>query len=347
VAGGHGFGIVGTGIIAATHARVVAELAGAELIAVTDTDSEAAARFAASYGGTAEPDLAALLARDDVDVVCVCVPSGLHAEIGIAAAQAGKHLVIEKPIDVTLAAADRLIDAVRTAGVTLTVISQHRFDPGLIELHDLIGNGSLGRLLLGESSTKWYRSQAYYDSAAWRGTWALDGGSLLNQGIHYVDLLLWMMGRVAEVTALTGTQTHEMEAEDIALALLKFRSGALGTLVSSTSVFPGFAQRLEVTGTGGTMVITDGEITHRGLTAEQAVSAPGPAGEASGASTPAIGDASHAAQFTDFLAAIDEGREPAVTAADGRAALEVALAVYASAKGGGPVTLPLATEGSR
>jgi predicted dehydrogenase len=338
----HGFGIVGAGSIAGTHAQAIAQLDGAELKTVTDLRADAARQFAGQHGCAVAADLDAMLSRDDIDVVSVCVPSGLHAEIGIRAAAAGKHLVIEKPIDVTLTAADQLIGAAKAAGVRLTVIAQHRFDPGLIELKSLIDAGALGRLLLGEASTKWYRSQAYYDSAAWRGTDTLDGGSLMNQGIHYVDLLLWAMGPVAEVTALTATQTHAMEAEDVALALLKFQSGALGTLVSSTSVFPGFAQRLEVTGTGGTIVVTDGEITHRGLTAEPTPAA-GPAMEATaaeGASTPAIGAASHAAQFADFLAAIDEDREPAVTAADGRAAVEVIQAVYASARTASAVRLP-------
>ena len=176
-----GFGIVGTGVIAAMHAAAIATLPDARLAAVTDVAAEAAAAFAATRGCAAEPSLDALLARPDVDVVCVCVPSGQHAEVGVRAARAGKHLAVEKPIDVTVAAADRLIEGARAAGVRLTVISQHRFDPGLIELKRLLGDGSLGRLVLAEASTKWYRTQAYYDSAAWRGTWAMDGGSLMNQ----------------------------------------------------------------------------------------------------------------------------------------------------------------------
>ena len=222
-------------------------------------------QFAGSHGCAAEPGLDALLARDDIDVVSVCVPSGLHAEVGIQAAAAGKHLVVEKPIDVSLAAADRLIDAADAAGVAMTVISQHRFDPGLVELRGLIDDGVLGRLVLGEASTKWYRSQGYYDSGPWRGTWALDGGSLMNQGIHYVDLLRWIMGPVTEVSAVCATQGHQIEVEDTALAVLRFSSGAVGTIVSSTAVFPGFAQRLEVSGTGGTVVVEDGEIVYRAL----------------------------------------------------------------------------------
>jgi len=203
------------------HAAAIATLPRARLVAVTDVAGGAAAAFAAARGCAAEPGLDQLLARPDVDVVCVCVPSGLHAEVGTRAAKAGKHLVVEKPIDVTLAAADRLIEAAHAAGVALTVISQHRFDPGLIELKRLLGDGALGRLVLAEASTKWYRTQAYYDSAEWRGTWAMDGGSLMNQGIHYVDLLRWCMGPVTEVTAVCATQAHQVEVEDTALATLE------------------------------------------------------------------------------------------------------------------------------
>ena len=149
----------------------------------------------------------------------MCVPSGLHAAVGVQAARAGKHLVVEKPIDVSLDAADRLIDAARAADVALTVISQHRFDPGLVELKRLLDDGALGRLVLAEASTKWYRTQEYYDGADWRGTWAMDGGSLMNQGVHYVDLLRWCMGPAAEVSAVCSTQAHQIEVEDTALAL--------------------------------------------------------------------------------------------------------------------------------
>jgi UDP-N-acetyl-2-amino-2-deoxyglucuronate dehydrogenase len=336
----HGFGIVGTGVIAAIHADAIAMVPGARLAAVTDVAVGAGAAFAAAHGCAAEPDLDALLARPDVDVVSVCVPSGLHAEVGVRAARAGKHLAVEKPIDVTLDAADRLIDAARAAGVALTVISQHRFDPGLIEAKRLIDEGALGRLVLGEASTKWYRTQAYYDSAAWRGTHAMDGGSLMNQGIHYVDLLRWCMGPVTEVTALCATQTHQIEVEDTSLAALRFSSGALGTIVASTSVFPGFAQRLEITGTEGTVTIEDGAIIRRAF-GRGAYEPGGPHGAAAAAgSKPAAVDvASHAAQLEDLLTAIEAGREPAVTGESGRATLEIICAVYESARTGRAVTL--------
>jgi len=339
-----GFGIVGTGVIAAMHAAAIATLPGARLAAVTDVAAGAAAAFAATRGCAAEPGLDALLARPDVDVVCVCVPSGLHAEVGVRAARAGKHLVVEKPIDVTLAAADRLIEAARTAGVALTVISQHRFDPGLVELKRLLGDGVLGRLVLAEASTKWYRTQAYYDSAAWRGTWAMDGGSLLNQGIHYVDLLRWCMGPVAEVTALCATQAHQVEVEDTALAIVRFGSGAVGTILSSTAAFPGFPQRLEVTGTDGTVIVEDGRIVRRAFGTQAGDAGPGDTGPGDGAigaaaDPAAIEVASHAAQIADLLAAIEEGREPAVDGQAGRDALEIVRAVYESARTGSPVRL--------
>ena len=343
-----GFGIVGTGIIAAMHADAIATLPGARLVAVTDADAGAAAAFAAPRGAAAERDLDALLARADVDVVCVCVPSGLHAEVGLRAVKAGKHLAVEKTVDVTLDAADRLIGAARTAGLALTVMSQHRFDPGLVEARRLIDEGALGRLVLGEASTKWYRGQAYYDSAGWRGTRAMDGGSLLNQGIHYVDLLRWLMGPVAEVTAVCTTQAHRIEVEDTSLAIVRFTSGAVGTIVSSTAVFPGFAARLEVTGTNGTVIIEDGRLVSRALrdgarpadAAPRPAAAPGTPAEPGTAADPAALDVSgHAAQLADLLAAIEEGCAPAVDGAAGRAALEIVCAVYESSRSGRTVTL--------
>ena len=347
---GHGIGIVGTGVIAATHAESIAAIPGARLVAVTDVVPERALAFAGTRGCAAEPSLDALLARDDIDVVSVCVPSGLHAQVGIQVAAAGKHLVVEKPIDVSLAAADRLIDAVDAAGVAMTVISQHRFDPGLVELRGLIDDGVLGRLVLGEASTKWYRSQGYYDSGPWRGTWAMDGGSLMNQGIHYVDLLRWTLGPVVEVSAVYATQDHKIEVEDTALAVLRFASGAVGTIVSSTAVFPGFAQRLEVSGTGGTVVVEDGEIVRSAFTSDspdpglRGTRLPRPASaEGAAANAAALGVASHVAQIADLLTAVEQGREPSVTGRIGREVLEVVLAVYESAREGRPVVLLDAT----
>src|SRR6202012_5335922 len=329
----YGFGVVGAGVIGAFHAAAIAMVPDARLVAATDGDPGRGEAFAGRHGCVAAPDLDALTGRDDVDVVAVCLPSGLHAEVGVRAAQAGKHLVVEKPIDVSLDAAGRLVEAA-AGGIPATVISQHRFDPGLIELRRLIEDGALGRLLLGQASTKWWRGQEYYDSAGWRGTWAMDGGALMNQGIHYADLLCWCLGPVAEVSAVTVTQAHDMEAEDCALATVRFTSGAVGTITATTSVVPGFPERLEISGTDGSAVVEDGVVVYREIRDQtNGTAAAGEAGGAGGAGVRAAGGGSaaanaadlgvraHAAQLADFVAAIEEGREPAVTAADARATL--------------------------
>jgi UDP-N-acetyl-2-amino-2-deoxyglucuronate dehydrogenase len=234
----------------------------------------------------------------------------------------------------------------------MTVISQHRFDTGLDELRRLLDSGALGALVLGETSTKWYRTQGYYDSAPWRGTWAMDGGSLMNQGVHYVDLLRWCMGPVTEVTAVCATLAHQVEVEDTALAIVRFASGALGTIVSSTAVYPGFSQRLEITGTEGTVVVEDGRIVSRALRAgppgpgepggpaDHVTASAGPAAADAAAHPGGIDPASHAAQIADLLRAIDQGRQPSVTGQSARDTLEIVCAVYQSARDGRTVVIP-------
>jgi UDP-N-acetyl-2-amino-2-deoxyglucuronate dehydrogenase len=342
----YGFGIIGCGVIAPTHAAAVRALPNADVIAVTDVVPDKAKTFADEHGVAWEAGLDALLARPDIDVVSVCVPSGLHAEVGIQAARAGKHLVMEKPIDISVAAADRLLDAADSAGVLLTVISQHRFDPGPRRLRELVDQGRLGRLTLGDAVIKWYRSQGYYDSGDWRGTWATDGGgALMNQGIHYVDLLCWIMGEVGEVTALCATQAHAIEVEDVALALLRFRSGAVGVLQASTAVYPGLPERLEISGTGGTVIVEAGEIRVLELVGEKGEAGaygrgPGPVSgpAATAAADPAaVAAAAHQAQLADFLAALGSERQPCVTGEEARTSLALISAVYESARTGRPV----------
>jgi len=348
-----GFGIIGCGVIAPFHARAIGELPNARLVAVADTVAERAEARGTEFGVDHGSDVDALLARPDVDAVSICVPSGQHAELGVRAAAAGKHVVVEKPIDVTLEAADRLIAACHEHGVGLTVISQHRFGPAVQRLRGLIDGGRLGRLVLGDAIVKWYRSQEYYDSGDWRGTWALDGGGcLMNQGVHYTDLLQWMMGPVDRVFAQTATAVHErIEVEDIAVAVLHFASGAVGVLQASTAVYPGLPERLEVTGTGGTVVIESGRMRACELKDEKGeTSAYGTklrtdqgAEENGGAADPAaISHAGHRFQIADLLEAVETGRQPAITGEEARKPLELILAVYRSAREGREVSLPLA-----
>lgn len=344
----HGFGIIGAGVIAPFHAMAIADLPNGRLVAVAD-DIPARARDVASQFEVKACDVDSLLDRSDLDVVCVCVPSGAHAEIGIRAAEAGKHVVVEKPIEVTIEAADRLIGACRDHGVVLSVISQHRWDPGVRDLKQLIDEGKLGRLVLGDAYVKWYRTQQYYESGAWRGTKKLDGGgAMMNQGVHYVDLLQWLMGPVEHVFARTGTLAHErIEVEDVATAVLAFGSGAVGVIECTTDAYPGFAEKLEVTGTGGTCMVESGEMKVRELKDEHGeTSAYGGRPQApadGGAADPAgISYAGHREQLRDVLEAIDTGRPPAIDGAEARKPLEIILAAYESARSGRDVTLPLA-----
>jgi UDP-N-acetyl-2-amino-2-deoxyglucuronate dehydrogenase len=253
---------------------------------------------------------------------------------------------VEKPIDITVAAADRLLEAADSAGVLLTVISQHRFDAGPRRLRELVDQGRLGRLTLGDAVIKWYRSQAYYDSGDWRGTWALDGGgALMNQGVHYVDLLCWIMGPVKEVTSLCVTQAHAIEVEDTALALVRFTSGAVGLLQASTAVYPGLPERLEISGTRGSVIIEAGDLKLAALADEQGDvgaygRAPGPSAPAApqaAADPAAITAAAHQAQLADFLGALDSGGRPLVTGQQARESVAVIRAVYDSARLGRPV----------
>ena len=352
-----GFAIVGCGVIAPFHARAIADLPGACLVAVADEIEEQAAKRGAEFGVEHTSDVDAVLARPDVDVVCVCVPSGLHADVGVRAARAGKHVVVEKPIDITLEAADRLIDACREAGVKLTVISQHRYDPGVRRVRELIDTGRLGRLILGDAVIKWYRTQQYYDSGAWRGTWRLDGGgALMNQGVHYVDLLQWMMGPVESVFARSVAAAHEIEVEDLAAAVLRFASGAVGVLEASTAVDPGLPERLEISGTGGTAIVEAGRLTvcelkdEKGETSAYGSKLHGsekPEAETGSADPAAISHFGHREQIADLLSAIETGGEPMLSGEEARRPLEVILAVYESARAGHEIRLPLTPAGSR
>lgn len=337
------FAIVGCGVIAPTHARSIAELPGAQLVAVCDIIPEKASALAEIYSVDAYNSADEMVLRKDIDVVIVLTPSGLHAEIGVKAAQAGKHVLVEKPMDVTLEQADQLIRACEEAGVKLGVISQHRFDPAMMALKQAVEEGKLGQLNFGGSHTKWFRSQGYYDSGSWRGTWALDGGgALINQSIHYVDMLQYIMGPVEELKGYTCTRAHaRIEVEDLAVASIKFRSGALGLLEGSTLAYPGFFARLDVNGTLGSVVIENDQVKDWYLCSEE----PCPVlngevgGFIGGTSSKDIWHHSHRRQIQDFIVAIHEDREPLVNGYEGRKPLEIVLAVYESSRTGKTIKL--------
>lgn len=331
------FAIVGCGVISPIHALSLQELPAAKLVAVCDIIPQKAEALANRYGADAYGDYEAMFKRDDIDVVLVLTPSGLHAPVGIAAAQAGKHVIVEKPIDVRLDKAQALVDACRTAGVVLSCISQHRFDPAIQALKAAVDEGRLGQLNFGGSHTKWYRAQEYYDSGDWRGTWALDGGgALINQSIHYVDLLTYIMGPVAELHGYCASRAHErIEVEDLAVASLKFTSGALGVLEGSTLAYPGFFARLDVNGGLGSVVIENDQVKDWLFRSGEPCPVPvEPVGFIGGTSSKNIWHHSHKRQIADVIEAIATGRPPLVTGEEGMRALAIVLGVYKSARTG-------------
>ena len=350
--------LIGCGSIAGTHAEALSLLPEAHLITCADSVPERAVSFAAKYNLRAVPTTEVLLDRD-IDAVTVCVPSGLHAEWGVAALRAGKHVIVEKPMDVSLSACDRLLAAARVAGKTLSVVSQHRFDPASGLVKQAVEKGELGPLVMVDARIPWYRTQDYYDSGDWRGTWAMDGGgALMNQGVHTVDLLRWICGPVASVSAQMRTAAHaRIEVEDSVCATLAFASGAIGTLAASTSAYPGFAARLAVHGTAGSAVIEGDTLALLAVQGRETIAGQeanahalqvamggtraATAQKAQGASSdPAAvwGDA-HRAQFADFIQCCRTGATPVVDGVGARAAVELVLAVYESARTGETVRL--------
>ncbi|MGA8115557.1 MAG: Gfo/Idh/MocA family oxidoreductase [Actinocatenispora sp.] len=352
------FGIVGCGVISGTHARAIGQPSNdAHLMAVTDVVPDRAAAFAAEQGVAHAADLDELLAREDVDAVAVCVPSGAHADVAVRALDAGKHVVVEKPADISLADIDRIIAARDRSGRLVTSISQHRFDPASQVVHEAVSAGRFGRLTSGSAAVNWWRSQSYYDSGDWRGTWALDGGgALMNQGIHTLDLLCWLLGEPVEVFAFSGLLAHErIEVEDTAVAAVRFASGALGTVLGTTAAHPGLTTRLHVHGTTGSAVIDNDRLDYFHVAAgdtggpaygasgadnqaDQVLPGGGASGSGAGSDPGALSDA-HSVQYQDFLAALTGDRAPLVTLEEGRRAVGLILAIYESSRTGRPVTI--------
>ena len=353
------FGILGCGVIGPHHAKAIAGLQSAELVAVADVVPELAEKLAEEYGCSHYASLQEMLSSVDLDAVCLCTPSGTHAEGAIAALEAGKHVVIEKPVDVTLEAADRLIEVQRATGGRAAVVSQHRFDAATRAVHAALARGEFGRLTSGSADVRWWRSQGYYDSGGWRGTWELDGGGvLINQAIHSIDLLQWLMGEVVEVTAYTGLIAHErIEVEDTAVAILRFADGALGTIVATTAAYPGLTTRIAVHGDRGSAIIDDDELTYfHAATEEQEGGAHGAGGgdnqaeevtqrygeteSGSGAGAdPSSLSMAHRDQIQDFVEAVRDGREPLVNLEEGRRPLAIIRGIYESSRIGGPVRI--------
>lgn len=343
------FGIIGCGTIGPWHANGIKALDEAELVAVCDCIPERADKMAQDYNAKAYIDYLEMINSPDIDAVCICTPSGMHADMAIDAARAGKHVLAEKPIDVNLSKIDQMISGCRMAGIKLGVIFQRRTSPLWGQLKQAVAKGSLGKMVLADAYLKYHRAQSYYDSGEWRGTWALDGGgALMNQGVHMVDILQWIMGPVESVFAHADHLARNIEVEDTAVAVLKFANGAFGVLEGTTSVYPGLEHRLELHGDKGSILVQGEKVVRWEIHGEQTAL---PSDDGNGGVDIKLGTAEtpptaahiqgHQAQILDLINAVREDRDPMVTGEEARKAVEIILAVYRSSKTGLPVTFPL------
>jgi UDP-N-acetyl-2-amino-2-deoxyglucuronate dehydrogenase len=335
-----GVGIVGAGTIGKVHTAELAGVEGAELVALVEPHEEVGRELAGSHGAEWHPDLEALLARDDVDVVVLCTPSGIHADGAVAAARAGKHVISEKPMAITLDGVDRMIGACREAGVTLSVIFQYRFNRDALRLKRALDVGLFGRPVLCNALVHWHRTQAYYDEkGGWRGTWELDGGgALMNQSVHAVDLLQWLLGPVESLCAYTETLTHDIETEDLATAALRFESGAMGVIQGTTCNHRDYPLKVELRGTEGSATFEGTRLTgwypsrdEEILSEEELALFPESVDEPLG---PA-----HGRQLRDIFEALREGGEPPIPGEEARKAVEIILGIYRAARSGERVSL--------
>lgn len=346
----HGFGIIGCGMIAEFHAAAIAELENAKLVAVSSRNEKNARKIADKYNVPWYQDYHELIKCNDIDIVSICTPSGAHMEPAVAAAEAGKHVVVEKPIEITLERVDKIIETCKRNNVRLCAIFPSRFSESVQLLKKTIDEGRFGTLTLVDCYNKWWRSQQYYDSGGWRGTWELDGGgACMNQAIHAIDLLQWFMGPVETIIAQTDTLCHErIEVEDTAVAVLRFRNKTLGVIEATTSVYPGLKRRLEIHGDKGSVVMEDDSFLMWEFAEKR------PADEdirrkftpmsvtGHGAADPrAITHENHRRQLQNLVDTLDGKTELLVDGQEGRKAVEIILGIYQSAKTGKPVKLPL------
>jgi UDP-N-acetyl-2-amino-2-deoxyglucuronate dehydrogenase len=335
------FALVGAGVISTSHANAITGNPRAEFVAVCDIEKAKADQLAAKYQiASVFTDYEEMLKRDDIDVINVCLPSGLHSEFTVAAAQAGKHILCEKPLDITQEAMNRMIQETRSRKSKLGVIYQRRTLPAAIATRQAIQEGKLGRMVLGDAYLKYHRSLEYYLSAGWRGTWAMDGGgALMNQGVHGVDLIQWMMGGIQSVFAYSSALVRDIEVEDTAVAAVKYKNGAYGVIQGTTSVYPGQETRFEVHGNEGTIIFGDSgfkewKIQNSDETAPQVEAT------ASASSDPRnISSTGHSIIVDDMIQAILDDRDPMVTGEEAKKAVDIILAIYESAREGKEIVI--------
>ncbi|OCA88916.1 Gfo/Idh/MocA family protein [Pseudobacillus wudalianchiensis] len=334
------FAIVGCGFIAKKHAQAIENIEEAKLIAVCDKVTAAMKYYTETYGATPYTEMTDLLEDEQLDVVCICTPSGLHAPLAEAAAKAKKHIILEKPIAMTLAETDRIIKACHENKVKLAVVHPNRFRPVVQELRNILDKGLLGKISHASCIVNWNRNQEYYDQAPWRGTKQYDGGVLMNQAIHNLDLLLWFMGQAEQVFSMEATRLRNIEAEDVSTGVIRFKSGALGTVQAATTVYPrNYEESITIFGEKGTIKIGGANALYfEHLQIEGMTETEAQALKEKVKSDP-WGTPGHQHIVSDMIEAIKEERNPAVTGEDGKRALELVLAFYESAELNQPIEL--------
>lgn len=332
-------GIIGCGVIADFHFRAIGEIEGAEVTGCVDAYAPSAERFSAAHGIRKYDTLEAMLADPEIDAVTICTPSGLHTPQAIQAMQAGKHVVCEKPMSLTLEEADRLIATAHETGVKVCIISQFRYAPAVQAVKKAIDEGALGHIVSGSLQMKYYRSDEYYASGAWRGTKAMDGGGcLMNQGIHGVDVFRYLMGPVQSLVGYACTQQRHIEVEDSAAAALRFANGAVGTIEGSTLCVPGYPRRIEICGDKGSVVLEENAILRWDVEGYDIGLPVGNNATNVASSDPkAIDVSGHVRQIRNFVGAILHDEPLLAPAESGRPALEIILGIYASSESGKPV----------
>lgn len=328
------FGIVGTGAIAVQHAAAIQELSSADLVAVCSSNDARAILAQDKFQVKAYSNLEVFLGHPGMDVVCVCTASGHHRDVAIQAAKAGKHVLVEKPIEINKERADQMIQACQDHGVKLGVVFQNRFNEGYLLLKNAVRKGALGRLLMGNAYIKWFRDENYYKSSHWKGTLDGDGGgALINQGIHTIDLLLDIMGEAESVYGQVKTTLHEIEGEDLGTAVVNFKNGALGNITAGTSLYPGYPERLEIYGTKGSVILEAGEIVAWNIKGEESPVQKSAEKRKSGAADPlAIGHRLHLLQIEDMVLAVRDGKSPLVSGEESKQSLAVIQGIYQSSR---------------
>lgn len=335
-----GIGIVGCGNISETHAEAILKTKHGKLVAAHSRTKESVEAFGTKYDITGFTSYEEFLRNPDLDIVVICTPSGTHLDYGKSAAEAGKHVIVEKPIEINVERGKSLIESCDQNEVKLAVIYQSRFIDDVVQMKELIDNQEIGDIIMASASVKWFRNQEYYSNSSWRGTLALDGGgAVINQAIHTVDLLQWVAGGVKSIAAFKSTFTHEgIEAEDNAVACLEFSNGAIGVFEASTSITPPQDRKVEINGTEGTLILK-GETLHKKLNNIEENTREEEAGEATGASSPLAGMSfqDHKNQYDAILTAFLNDTEPVVSGEDSLQSLAIVEALYKAAEEQQPI----------